>query len=78
MRIMKEGIKIERILSNEDVTASENETTKILEALSKKIALLENLGFTYNAIEENCCIHKNECYTTNYKMGECPCELYRI
>ena len=72
---MREGVKTDKILTNEHDSVlklqshdKETQTTRILDALSKRIKL-EN--------EEESCNFKDSCYTAKYKMGPCPCELYR-
>ena len=72
---MREDLKANKILTNEHDNVlnlqshdKETETTRILDALSTKIKL-EN--------EEESCNFKGSCYTAKYKMGPCPCELYR-
>ena len=71
---MREYAKTEKMLTNELYILNlqsydkEFEAIKILNALFKKNKL-EN--------EEESCKVKDSCYTAKYKMGTCPCELYR-
>jgi len=71
---MREYVKADKNLTIEHRVLALNsfdkeiETKKILEALSIKIKL-EN--------KEESCNFKDSCYTAKYKMGPCPCELYR-
>ena len=72
---MRGDVKAEKILPNEhnNILAlhgcnKEIEAIRILAALSIKIRLKN---------EEESCNLKDSCYTAKYKMGPCPCELYR-
>jgi hypothetical protein len=74
-RIMREGFKADKILMNEHDNVlnlqshdKETETKRMLDALFTKIKFEK---------EEDTCNFKDSCYTAKYKMGPCPCELYR-
>jgi hypothetical protein len=54
-------------------------TVEILEALSRRVKFLESKENTIIDTEKGIeCTLENSCYTAKYKMGPCPCELYRI
>jgi hypothetical protein len=72
---MREGIKLDKVPTNDCDNAFnlrnitlENETIRILDALSKKIR---------PEPEEEICTLKDTCYVGKTKMGSCPCEFYR-
>jgi hypothetical protein len=72
---MRGDVKADKILPNEHNNSvnlhsydKETEAIKILDALSIKTKLKN---------EEESCNLKDSCYTAKYKMGPCPCELYR-
>lgn len=81
---MQESLKIDRNLTNKhDYSlnnyglSNETELLRILEALSEKIKILENIETTSNETKINDCNFKDDCYVAKSKMGSCPCELYR-
>ena len=71
---MGESVKSEKVLTNENKYVnnckiqSENETIRMLEALSQKMR---------SEIEEEKCDLIDTCYISKTRMGSCPCELFR-
>ena len=81
---MREGFKPDKNLTNKPDNLldeysfdKEAEMSKILDALSEKIKLLENKEAALNVKENDNCNFYHTCYVAKTKMGSCPCELYR-